>query len=205
MKKRKILWVVCLLIAITVTGTSQVIKIENGFAISTLTNKFNSADDNIYPYQASLGVDYMDREWYALSSQIGFLRKGIGGILETILDKGSTTEELQIQLDYITMNTTFRIKTSPWNNFTAYLGAGPRIDIYTGGRSTSNFSDTKVSGTHKLIAGLKTEAGFYGQYNRLQAGINFGYLPSFVKPFGGNNTFSGDRTFTLGFVLGYVL
>ncbi len=204
MKKRKLLFLMSALICLSVVGKAQVIKIENGIAISDLVIK-NSSNDWIYPYQLSLGLDYMDRDWYALSSQIGFLRKGTDGIINSPVEYGGVGTEHQLQLDYLTMNTTFRVKTPLVNNFWVYAGCGPRIDIFLKGRMKPKVPDFEVKGMHKLIAGLKVEAGFYGQFDRMQVGLNFGYLPSFVRPYGGKNNDIKDKTFTLGLVLGYVL
>lgn len=204
MRKRKIMWLVIVLVFLALNVKAQVIKIENGFAITDLKIK-NSSNDWVYPYQVSLGLDYMDREWYGLSSQIGFLRKGTGGIINRTGEWGEAGTEHKLQLDYLTMNTTFRIKTPSVKTFVGYLGCGPRVDVFLKGRMKPNVSDFEVKGMHKLIAGLKVEAGFYGQFDRMQVGLNFGYLPSFVKPYGGKNSGIKDRTFTLGLVVGYVL
>jgi hypothetical protein len=57
-----------------------------------------------------------------------------------------------------------------------------------------------------VLYGLKCELGFDYTIRKLLLGVNFSYLPTFNKQIGsGNDLTLRDQTFTLGFVVGYLL
>lgn len=207
MKKSRILWIILLLCNIGLTK-AQVLKLENGFAISSTKIPHTDYNKNIYPYQVSIGLDYMDRGWYDLSSSVGYLRKGSKDIIHVPSVIGIDAYPFTYNFDYITLNTTFRIKKTTHDHFTFYAGAGPRADIRLDSRLKgpgAQFffpSDQDFEG-RSLIIGLKTEVGIYYQFSRYQLGVNFSYLPSFNRPLGQGGM--KERTFTGGVVLGYVL
>lgn len=204
MKKVTTIGFICFFLCLSMVSRAQVIKIENGIAITDLKVK-GSSYNPIYPYQASIGLEYMDRGHWGLSSSIGFLRKGTSfGLLDeeaSMVEKGDG----RLHLDYLTLNTTFRLKTNSLSGTNAYVGVGPRVDIYLDGRYKSDYLSGKETGTHKLIAGLKAEVGIDQQIGRYRIGLNASYLPSVVKPYGGKTSTTKEQTFTLGIVLGYLL
>jgi len=208
MKKKCFVWIVLLLCNIGMTK-AQVVKIENGVAITSLNIGKSGYAGTFYPYQMSIGLDYMDRGWYELSSSIGYLRKGSK---EDIVFSGpevgsSIPVSLRYAFDYITLNTTFRVKATTYNDFTFYAGAGPRVDIKVNDGLKASIDGVNVPeeikiDTRSFILGLKTEVGTYYSFNRCQLGVNFAYLPSFIKPVKGGLK---ERTFTVGLTVGYVL
>jgi hypothetical protein len=57
-----------------------------------------------------------------------------------------------------------------------------------------------------VLYGLKCELGFDYTIRKLLLGVNFSYLPTFNKQINpGNDLTLRDQTFTLGFVVGYLL
>lgn len=211
MKKRSFVWIVLLLNSIGLTK-AQVIKIENGLAFSKVTKVF---DKFIIPYQGSIGIDYMDRGWYNLSSQLGYIRKG--GSAEVTVNKAETggvpsIKDMDYKFDYLTFNTTFRVKRETIYNNTLYAGIGPRIDYFLHRNYTLATPEEIINqimpDANKVIIGLKCEAGLDYQFDRFLVGLNISYLPSFTKmqkqPKDGIFAYR-DLTFTAGIVLGYVL
>ena len=77
MKIKSCAWLVCLILCLPITMKAQVLKIENGMAFSSLVNEGEDLfDKSLSSYQMSIGLDYLDQGWYALSSNVGYLRKG---------------------------------------------------------------------------------------------------------------------------------
>jgi len=201
MRKIKCLWAMCFIVFFCVTGKAQVIKIENGFAIANLklkNIKFN--DRSFLPYQMSVGLDYMDKGWFMLSSNVGYLRKGCSM-------KGVDIDpnvKVKMKFDYLTANTTFRVKTPSLENVTAYAGVGPRLDVFLkGSAQVEDLRDEKLHGIRNFQIGLKTEVGLNYDIQRIQLGLNFSYLPTFNSVFERGEV--KDRTFTFGLSVGYIL
>lgn len=212
MKTKGCVWLIGLLLCFVWTGKAQVIKLEGGVALAGMVNRGTDMYEKLLvPFQVSAGIDYMDRGWYELSSSIGYLRKG-GTDDVSIMDDAQNylgDARLKLKLDYLTVNTTFRIKKTSQDKYTLYAGIGPRVDFALKGRAGTNSKlDNlagygKVSNLRTVIVGLKCEAGINYKIDRYILGANFSYLPSFMKPV--TYDFLRDRTFTLGLVLGYVL
>lgn len=206
MKKIGFVWIILLICNISAVK-AQVIKIENGVSISSLNESSLGYQGTLTSYQMSVGIDYLDRGWYGLSSSIGYLRKGSkDDILSGLMDGAYTTSKWKHTFDYLTLNTTFRVKGITSDKFTLYAGAGPRIDINLKQKVTVqgefSYSDSGPD-SRAVIPGLKCEIGMDYYFNRFCVGINAGYLPSFTKMI--KHTSLKDRTFTAGVVLGYIL
>lgn len=227
MKKERCVWMICVLFCLMATARAQVITVENGVSVAKLKHGYEG--QNLYPYQMSLGMEYMDRGWYNLSSQIGFLKKGgktdaFKIFWEEDVPAGISHHRLHIR--YLTMNTTFEIKTRSADGWVGYIGAGPRLDIYLGnslymdndfrmtgsnGESLGNIVTGSATHLCPVVFGLKCVAGVKKAIRHLQIGLHVAYLPSFTKTYGRSFTAfhegsSGwDRTFTVGVSLGYIL
>lgn len=210
MKSIKTLWVIVTLsLVCSFTTSAQVLKIENGISLASLTNNVDGMYDKwIYPYQISIGLDYMDHDWYALTSNIGYIRKGGGWEAHYIKEGSQAQTDFFYKLDYLTLNTTFRLKALTSDKYILYAGAGPRIDFLLKQREVYDpeFEKTFIGAipqADKIIPGLKCEIGMDYTIGRYQVGLNASWLPSFTHVLDEANT--RDRTFTIGLVLGYRL
>lgn len=219
MRIKQCMGLMCLWLCFNWMAQAQVITLENGFSISKVKDWYGQK--NLLPYQMSLGVDYMDRGWFQLSSQIGFLKKGgKTELMKIFLEDGVGGKERdRLHLRYLTFNTTFNLKSRPQNGWVWFAGLGPRVDIYL---SNSLYMDmfgvmdnkpqtSSMSGACPVVVGLKCVAGVERDYGKVRIGIRAAYLPSFNpsikhKSFGLPREYSyRDRTFTLGVSLGYIL
>ena len=228
MKKERCVWMVCVLFCLMGTARAQVITVENGVSVAKVKRGYDG--QNLLPYQMSLGMEYLDRGWYNLSSQIGFLKKG--GKTEAFKifgdEEGRIPHESRdrLHIRYLTMNTTFEVKTRSTDGWVGYAGIGPRLDVYLSNslymdynfgvpEGTPGASGSVVTGSvthlHPVVFGLKCVAGVKKAIRRLQIGLHVAYLPSFTKTYGRSSSAflvgdSGrDQTFTVGVSLGYIL
>lgn len=214
MKNKSCVWLVCMLLCIAVKGNAQVITLENGFGITSMRAK-KASTNKVYPYQMSLGYQYLDKGWYNLSSNIGYTRRG--GQVKIPYNSitgaewsGRITEK--DKLHYLTLSTTFDIKKTSRDGYTFFIGVGPRLDFNLKSVVTtySDFDDTvsdykstkeKLDGIHPVLFGLKCVGGIRKDFRNMQLGFNIAYLPSFTCLSDGIR----DRTFTFGLSLGYKL
>jgi hypothetical protein len=182
----------------------QTIRLENGIAFTSLKGNGGFSVGVMRPYQAALGMSYLDRGWFNLSSQAGYIRKG-GKEKVLIYDDPSAPANhiyMRMGADYVSVNTTFQLKRSVRNE-TYYVGAGPRVDFKV--NDVFSFTDDALK-SKPVLYGLKCEAGFDYTIHKLLLGLNFSYLPAFNKQIDpGYELTLRDRTFTLGFVVGYLL
>lgn len=187
-------------------GISQILKVENGISISSLNKDF---DHKIRPYQFMMDVEYCDKGWFNISSGIGKLTKGGSrGIPITTEDGYTSYGNINLYVDYLTLNSTFDVKYVK-NKFVLYLGAGPRIDIKLKTRYTHSIDELSPladGGTVNLIYGINCICGVRYLINRVQLGLNAGYLSSFNEMYTGlDKKKVSDKTFTVGVSVGYKL
>ncbi|MDR0748279.1 MAG: hypothetical protein LBF62_01750 [Tannerellaceae bacterium] len=164
------------------------------------------------PYQIALGVSYLDRGWFNLSSQAGYIRKGGKEKIPVYDNVGSALTEylvLKTGADYVSVNTTFQLKRNVRREI-YYVGVGPRVDFRV--NHFSSFAKTDDAGlpvtikAKPVLYGLKCELGFDYAIDRLLLGVNFSWLPTFNKQIDPGYEYAfRDQTFTLGFVAGYLL
>lgn len=203
MKKWNGICMVLVLLYVSVAAGAQVIKIENGISIGSLHDKKNTFDSSIIPYQATIGIEYLDGGWYELSSSAGFLRKGGAMEVEDHQEDMIKRVDVKAYLDYLTVNTTFRVKKTVADEYSFYAGVGPRVDFKINDNEAFakfGLNDLKY---RDVIPGLKCELGVDYLIERYRVGLNFAYLPSFSKPI--KESPLRDRVFTVGVVLGYVI
>jgi len=207
--KKKCFFIICLYLC-GLSSFSQVIKVENGISFTSL-NKL--ADKTIYPYQLSVGVEYMDKGRFNLSTNVGYLRKGGRSsiIIADYQGMPLTPDNWKLYVDYLTFNTTFDVKYTFREGGCVFIGAGPRVDFKI---NTNDFFDYfsedfgKTLSLNDVILGMKLTCGYrYSLNERIQLGLNVAYLPSFTKisklKIGEDSLW--DKTFTCGLSLGYKL
>lgn len=214
MKMKSCVWLVCALSCIIAVGKvqAQVVTVENGFSITSMKNA-KLGMNKVYPYQMSVGMLYMDKGWYNLSSNIGYTRRGGQ---EKIIYSPTGEQQSHIiyknKLHYLTISTTFDVKKISHDGYTFFLGVGPRLDFklkavettYTDFKDDVNeYEPTKqnLHGYHPVLFGLKCVGGIRKDFGNMQLGFNIAYLPSFTRLISGVR----DKTFTFGLSLGYRL
>ena len=195
-------------------GKAQVVTLENGFSITSMRHS-KVVSGNVYPYQMSLGMQYMDKGWYNLSSSIGYMRRGGQEKILYASITGENNDYLTVKdkLHYLTVSTTFDIKKTSQDGYTFFIGVGPRLDFKLKSVEVtySDFDQSRpegyeptkenLDGIHPVLFGLKCVGGIRKDIGNMQLGFNIAYLPSFTHLSKGVH----DRTFTFGLSLGYKL
>lgn len=153
------------------TAYSQVIKIDNGIAINSLKgDKFDLFSGKVASYSGLVGLEYFERKWFYLSSEIGYLK--LGGKENGTVDGVSTRDEQTWNYGHI--NTSFRARAV--NRKTEfYLGAGPYANLLLG---SGAFDKAQYDGysAERVNWGFKGELGITQDINRIRIGLNGSYL-----------------------------
>jgi len=199
---KKILIISAVLLVNVATTFSQVIKIENGLLIQSMTtNNFDFFSEKIHSYSLMFGIDYLKHSHYELSSELGYLERG--GKEKDIAPLESDVNQYQVERwGCIQFNTTFRGKLST-NDAYLYAGIGPKIDVVIG---SSHFSSSFLDGyeKHRVILGLRPEVGCNQNVGtRLCIGLNASYLIDFGGVGKSAYTTLISRPFTCSLSLGY--
>jgi len=163
-----------ILLLITINVQAQHLKIDNGLVISSFSNKkdFPVLDKKVTNYAVSIGLDYLEKDWFSLSSQIGYML--IGGEQALGYPSQAQSIDLKEQKSYIHLNTTFRPSVHAFGVI-FFLGVGPTIDILADGNDADNifyegymYKDVRIGG--------KGEFGIIQNINKFRFGIVGGYL-----------------------------
>lgn len=202
--KKSCLFVICLLIASV--GAAQTVKVENGIAFSALTG--NLYGKRILSYQFSIGMDYCERRWFDLSSNIGLVSKGGCEEVPYMDAFGDlvSMEFIDLRFRYLTMNTLFRFKYTE-GRWTVYAGAGPNLGVRLNTHficSDSDLFSIAQGNGADVIYGMDCVCGGYYELGKFQFGLNFCYPWTFNKVYKSiADAWVRDRTFSLGLALGY--
>ena len=197
----------------------QIIKIQGGISSSKIDWELQNLNvspfyiDNLIGYSAFVGMDYMDKKFFNLSSNIGIVKKGgkdefpltdaFGEFTgETIIDKPS--------LEYLTINTLFEVKYNIKEVISPFISLGPRFDYLV--KNSYHFDDIEDIGTLKKISvGIILGGGIKYDLNKFQLGLRYDYLLNFnniaewkveTSDVSGEIT---DNTFTVNLTFGYKL
>jgi|WetSurMetagenome_2_1015567.scaffolds.fasta_scaffold71531_2 hypothetical protein len=184
---------------------AQTIKWSNGLSVSSLQmdSRNKILDENISRFTTFLGLDYFDKKYFSMSSEVGLITLG-GNEKDTQLNLESLKKPEEWL--YLQVNTTFRAKALINDKTYGYAGIGPRINFLT---ENGSFKDSFFDDTYKMKKidfGAKIEVGINHSLNENYIiGFNINYMPSFSKsgisPLG--TIYNKDFTFCIS--LGYKL
>lgn len=181
---------------------SQVIKIENGVSFSKMNAASSLNIHNPLPfYTVNIGCDYLEKDWFFLSSEIGYVRKG---------GKGHSNDEIGFSekntLDCITLNTSFNVKCNV-GGFNLYLGVAPTLDFALKNKYSSESLSWKdeweMYPEHRVFLGIKPSIGMFYDINKIRLSLETFYMKNITKL----SKFDGVKanTFLLSFGIGYKL
>jgi len=210
---------VLLLIGLTMVILSygQTIKIQAGTSISKLDWQLKGVtigsiyDETLIGYSIFAGVDYLDKRYFNLSSNIGMIRKGGKGEFMLTDQYGQSTGQTITEkptLDYLSINTTFDLKYRIKETVTPFISFGPRIDFLV--RSSRHFDALEEIKELKNIAiGFIVGVGLKYDISNLQFGLRADYYYDFTNIADWKIENTGNvgkvevNTFTINFTIGY--
>jgi hypothetical protein len=182
-----------------ITLHSQTLHLRVGVAPSRLnwTQNPGGFERTIYKapvlgYALGLGIEYLDRQWFSLSSDFNFYRSG---------GKYTSEEEMQVRqyseviLDYGSFSTV--INFNPLHGATkVQLQLGPRVDFLLGGKNQESlFEINQVEGLTEINYGFNVGLGLYRSFRKTQIGLQGTWLQRFedLVPFTYTRTGVGNE------------
>ena len=192
-----------LLISVSVEAQVSRVKMEGGVGFSSMhgMDLFNEA---VHPFYFTVGAEYLDRDWFHLSSNVGVVRKGGNDDLRISMDEEA---DWSLMGTFLTLNTLFDVKKVSYDGYTFYAGAGPVVNIKVGRSEeiSSKLHDVSTGFDFNPVhLGVRCELGVKKDFKRTALGLVASYqtaLTSYVK----NLSDLRDRTFTLGITLDFML
>lgn len=151
---------------------AQHIKVDNSLLVTSYTNSKDLPIlyDKLRTYSIYLGADYLDKEWFYLSSQLGYVK--IGGREKYHYIDTSGIEESS----YIHLNTTFRIYKDN-SGLRSFVGIGPYLNVLAGSNKFKTPVYNEFYGK-KTYLGARGEAGFTCDINKIRLGLMVNYMLS---------------------------
>jgi hypothetical protein len=174
MMKITIVFFLCLLMQ---EARAQYLKVDNSILVSSFSNKENlpNLSSDINSYSVQVGVDYLEKKWFSLSSQAGYMQ--IGGRETNNLLPQPEFKKVTERKEYIQFNTTFRphIQTS---KSTLFVGVGPTVSLLAGDK---RFQSPLYENYHynRLRFGGKAELGITQDIKKFRFGLVGAYLLDF--------------------------
>jgi hypothetical protein len=172
---------IILFIALTLASAlnAQTLSVQGGTSISKLSWDLEniSTPNKIYDkalvgYSIFAGIDYFDKTYFNLSSNIGMIRKG-----GTHKAWGQTSLD-KLTLDYLSANTTIDFKYRRHKAYFPFVSIGPRLDYMVGHSQHFDLVD-EANELNKLSAGLLLGAGVKVNLSDFQLGLRADYYLNF--------------------------
>lgn len=214
----KKVFLITLGLALTMLVQGQTIKLQGGVSFSTLDWKLTVInvspifDETLIGHSVFIGMDYLEKPYYNLSSNIGLIRKGGQDHLILMDTTGVILDKSRLEkatLDYLTFNTTLDLKYTIKETFTPFVSFGPRFDYLI---NYSNNAFEIIYKTHELNKytwGMIFGGGAKYDVSKLQFGLRADYYLDFTKVADWkSNGVTGDistKTFAVSLSVGYKL
>ena len=167
----------------TCFANGQLLKFQAGVSGSSLDWKIVNGTVQQYKQKITghsifIGLDYLQKKYFNLSSNIGILRKG--GEEDNIFftdpfGQPLIGEKQKATLDYLSINTTFDLKYPIKEKLFPFVSLGPRLDYLTSNNDRFN-SLKEAKELNKFSYGINMGAGFQYQFLRFRIGIRGDYL-----------------------------
>ncbi|MDN5205711.1 outer membrane beta-barrel protein [Fulvivirgaceae bacterium BMA10] len=206
---------------------AQTLKLQVGPSISKLSWKDNFSqdryDEQLVGFATSIGLDYLEKKHFNLSTGMVFLTKGGKG--EQVINITQNPEDFspldpipviptrlllshKPRLTYISINTVFEYKFPIKEKWSPFLGAGPRFDYVIA--KSEHFNELEnADAFNSASVGILLAGGVKYQLSDLHLGIRCDHYLNFNdiadKPETAQNggfTKVGDQTFILALSLG---
>jgi hypothetical protein len=153
----------------------QIITLQAGKSFSSLNwnaglPTIDKTNKTLVGYSYFVGVDYLDKTYFNLSSNFGIIKKG-GQATKTVVDASGIRlydESISSALDFVSFNTTFVVKYS-FYRLIPFLSVGPRFDYLMNDYGEYNKSN------YGLILG----GGLKYKFRQMLLGIRADYYLNF--------------------------
>jgi hypothetical protein len=154
----------------------QIITLQAGKSFSSLDwdiglSAIDKTNKTLVGYSYFVGVDYLDKTYFNLSSNFGIIKKG-GRVTKTVVNASGSRlydESISSALDFVSFNTSLILKYS-FYHLIPFLSVGPRFDYLMndyGEYNKSNYGLILGGGLkyelQKMLLGVR--ADYYLNFN----------------------------------------
>jgi hypothetical protein len=166
------------LILISFPTYSQSLKLNAGVALTNLDWEVNNSklfNSGISTFTGSVGIDYLKKKTFCLSTNVGYLQKGGQSEITYTDNSGNiiNTAKTKAQLNYITLNTYVKIKYPTKSKTYPFLALGvyggylisesKTIDPNNNFEKINSGAVLGLGITHKILKNeFGIEAAFFG-------------------------------------------
>ncbi len=166
------------LIIVPLIAQAQHVKVSGGVTISSLIHATQSSvemiRDKSVGYNVSIGLDYLEHDFFMMSSELGCFRAGGYDFNASYGPDGSQVADIEIDSDNLFVNTTFRGKLPIGEVFNIYVGTGIQLDY----RLNYNYHNINLENVnqHGFYIDIPFEGGMYYDIENIRLGLNYKYL-----------------------------
>lgn len=176
-------------LTIAILTNAQIVKIQGGTSFSKLNWQLKGMNigpiynETLMGYSILAGVDYWDKKYFNISSNVGFIRKGGKDEFELIDQYGELTGQTITEkptLDYLSINTMIDLKYKIKEAITPFISFGPRFDYLVS--SSKHFDSLKeIDALNSSSIGLIFGGGLKYDISKIQFGLRADYYLDFTK------------------------
>lgn len=165
-------------------STGQNVQFAVGASVSKLDWQFNYNAQEFERFYlapitglaADLNVEYFEKRWFSLSSNIGYFQSG-GEISSDEVHNNWVINETKNSANNFSVGTNFNV--IPINKTIQVMaGIGPRLDFLI---PTKNTAMSVQDQLRKLQFGITGDLGLYYKFDKIKVGLNASYLKRFGK------------------------
>ncbi len=150
------------------------------FNVPTMSRNYDYKNLKIIGVAFTFGIDYLEKKYFNLSTNIGFLNKGglaSSIFLDSLGNPTGTKLNIKWPMQYFTINSTIDLHYPVSKYFSPFLSIGPRFDYLI---SPRRFYKLPVD-NNRLAFGLNIGLGFKVQMKNYTIGFKYDYMPNFIK------------------------
>jgi hypothetical protein len=190
---------------------AQVLNIQAGASISNLHSSIGGRDYTFLGHtrddlSAFVGMEYLERKYWSISSNVGFVRKGgkeswwNTDSTGRVTSKATATETF----DYLSFNTLFNLQYPFKAKWVPYVSIGPRVDFMVG--HTHFFPYFDYPGfLQKKSYGLVAAVGLRYAFSGFLVGIRAEHLYNFNHLVSQDDEINSTHTSIVSVTIGYRL
>lgn len=174
MTKMKQLLLITLLLLVQ-NAHAQYLKLDNGVIYSSFNNKEDVpilSEKKLISYSFLLGADYLEKDWFSLSSQVGYTKIGGKEMNAYLQEEYKTASE---RGSYIHINTTFRAHIKSHQS-KIFAGIGPYVNVLTSAKNFESPLYNPYYSFKRTHIGSKAELGLTHDINKFRVGLIGTYM-----------------------------
>jgi hypothetical protein len=156
-------------------------------------------------FNAIVGLDYLNYKYFNLSSGLGIVQ-GVGNEVIATYESPYQIKDIPVKLNFLTINTTCKLKIPIKDVFEPYINAGPRIDYLLSSTHVGDLFTTNP-GINKILYGALLGGGMIVRINKIELGLCCDYYLNFNKlvDHQEHDETVSVSTFTINAIIGFKL